>query len=112
VQGRRNGAPLDPEDGCDLLVVEVGVVAQEQREPLPLRQLRERRAHLGEVGRRTRGDRSRERILNGVVGRVAIAQLGSGDARELAVAPPLDTLDCSDRGTVHLWGDCPGSVNV
>ena len=38
VECGRDGAALDPRDLCDRVVVEVGVVAQEEHEPLPLRE--------------------------------------------------------------------------
>jgi hypothetical protein len=45
VQRRCDGPWGDPEGRSDPLVVEIGVVAQEQHEPLPFREHRDRLAH-------------------------------------------------------------------
>jgi cytochrome c oxidase assembly factor CtaG len=50
VQARRDGPDLDPEYLGDPPVVEVGVVAEEEREPLTLRERRDQRCQLRRLG--------------------------------------------------------------
>jgi len=52
VQGRCDGASLDPESLSDRLVVEVGVVTEEDDEPLALREQGDRRGQACILRRR------------------------------------------------------------